>query len=624
MIIEIGTALLLLAGLLCIGIAVNSFFYKKPLNKLLFMAVLTAITCAFFYLLHIFIISDFSYAIVFNNSFSAKPLIYKISGAWGNHEGSMLMWVLILFICSYFFAAAHPQDFTAAGVLGLHGLTLCSYLILASNPFELLEITPKQGVGLNPILQDIGLAIHPPILYVGYVSTTIIFAFAASAMHSGKIDSKFARALQPWVMLSWAFLTLGIGLGSWWAYRELGWGGWWFWDPVENVSLLPWLILTALLHANKILQNRNIMHFWVMLLCVLAFGFSLLGTFVVRSGLLTSVHSFASDPARGVFLLAIFVAFVGYGIYKISVFNIPKAKPIEFFSREGILLANNLVLFVATLSIAFATLYPNFLEALGKPIITIGAPYYNKTFVPLITPLLVLMVIGMFSGWGKAKLSRYKHSLSYIALLSVLGGAAAGLIGDLESALFVIYAALAFWILFGSISYFKEKQKIRSFNKNQLGAMTTSHIGIAIMVFAIALNYAYSEQTEKYVEIGEEVVVDGTKFKIETSKLYKYPNYFAARADISVTGEDGEKITMLHPEVRRYLSNGQTTAETAIYNGVLYDIYTLIASTNDKTQKIALKIYKNYGMVWLWLGILMVTAGGFIILFGRLTKKAKK
>ena len=488
---------------------------------------------AFLALTHAYVTSDFTVWNVVENSHSAKPLLYKISGVWGNHEGSMLLWVLILTLYGAavaLFGGNLPERLRAR-VLAVQAWIATGFLaftLFTSNPFARVSPPPLDGNDLNPLLQDPGLAFHPPMLYLGYVGFSMAFAFAVAALIEGRVDAAWGRWVRPWTLAAWCFLTGGIALGSWWAYYELGWGGWWFWDPVENVSLMPWLLGTALLHSAVVVEKREALKAWTLLLAILAFGFSLLGTFIVRSGLLSSVHAFASDPTRGVFILALLAIAVG-GSLTLFALRAPKLKAQGLFapvSREAGLLVNNLLLGTATATVFVGTLYPLLLEAMGGGKVSVGPPYFELTFAPLMLPLVLVMAAGPFLNWKRADLAGVLGRLKFAALAAVATGLGAWAVEDRGAVLACVAFGLAAWLLAGTLSELAERiqlfraplaeslRRARRLPRAHYG-MTLAHAGLAIAIFGITASSAWKQEEVTLLRPGETVSLAGYDYRFE-------------------------------------------------------------------------------------------------------------
>lgn len=595
----------------------------------------SAVTVSFLLLCAAYLLSDFSVANVYENSHTAKPLLYKLTGAWGNHEGSMLLWVTLLGVFTLAYACRTNRDAqekaAALGVLGvvIAGFTL--FILLTSNPFTRLSPVPFEGKSLNPLLQDIGLALHPPLLYLGYVGFAVVFAQAVAALMSRQpIDSLWARQVRPWVLLAWAFLTAGIGLGSWWAYRELGWGGWWFWDPVENISLLPWLSATALLHCLLILSKRPMLQNWTLLLAIITFTFSLLGTFLVRSGLLTSVHSFASDPARGIYILGFITLVTGGSLWLYAV-RYPRPAEPDFLpvSREGGIMVNNLLLVTLCVTVFLGIIYPLLLQVFDLPSVSVGAPFYNQVVVPVGLPLLLLAGIAPFlawkrSGWNASRrLLRHAGfaSLAVVLVLAILF--AAELPALLHMPMAILAAICGIWLLAATLVY--ARKHYHAANKRLSPAATgmlLAHAGLGVFALAAALASAGRIETEQQVAVGQTVAVAGYEVELARLDVSQAENYTRTRATLYLTGiENGESLT-LYPETRYYPVRRMETAESALQSSLTRDVYTAIATvadlgdSNERQKLVTLRLYILPAIGWIWAGFIMVSLGGFAAAYG--------
>ena len=588
---------------------------------------------AFVALTQAYVNSDFSLLNVAQNSHSAKPLLYKITGVWANHEGSMLLWVLILTLFGgavSVFGANLPPGLRARvlAIQGLIGTGFLAFILFTSNPFERLVPAPLDGSGLNPLLQDPGLAFHPPMLYLGYVGFSIAFSFAIAALIEGRVDAAWARWVRPWTLAAWAFLSLGIALGSWWAYYELGWGGWWFWDPVENASFMPWLVGTALLHSATVVEKRDALKSWTILLAILAFSLSLIGTFLVRSGVLTSVHAFATDPGRGLFILVLLVIVIG-GSLTLFAMRAPRLRGGGLFapvSREGALVLNNLFLTTATITVFLGTLYPLFLDAVTGDKISVGAPFFEATFVPLMVPMLVAMAVGPMLAWKRADLA---GALSRLWFAFVAAAAAAFITlyqHDDGSVLAALGMALAAWLIAGALVELAGRLKLfRVPLGDSLGrarhlpratyGMTIAHFGLGIVVAGITAASAWQQESIQTQRIGETVEVAGYGFTLLDVDTGTGPNYQAERATFHLT-RDGAVIATLFPEKRFYPVEGRQTTEAAIYTTWLADLYAVVGDA-DGAGGWTTRLYHNPLVPWLWIGVLVMVMGGVVSLTDR-------
>ncbi len=632
MIPELGHFALILA--LCVAVVQASLpligaAYNKPgwmaVARPAAQAQMLFLLIAFGCLTYAFIVHDFSVAYVAHNSNSRLPLPYRISGVWGAHEGSLLLWALTLVIWTnavLLFSRSLPVNIVARviGVLGMVSIGFLLFMLLTSNPFDRLLPAAADGRDLNPLLQDPGLVIHPPMLYMGYVGFAVPFAFAVAAMLSGRLDAAWARWSRPWTNVAWMFLTLGIALGSWWAYYELGWGGWWFWDPVENASFMPWLVGTALMHSLAVTEKRSAFKAWTVLLAIFAFSLSLLGTFLVRSGVLTSVHAFATDPERGVFIL-IFLGIVVGGSLALYAWRAPQIRStgqFQLFSRETALLLNNVILVVAAASILLGTLYPLVLDALGLGKISVGPPYFNSVFIPLTAPLAVLVGFGIMSRWKQDNFGRLFALLRWAMLAAlVLGIAWASLMPDFKLAA-VVGLVLAMWVVTSSVVAFKARLSgkknllpaLRSIPRGFYG-MTLGHLGVAVFIVGITLTSLYSIEKDIRLAPGESYEMGGYTFRFDGVQALNGPNYSGHHARLTVT-RDGDLVKVMEPEKRIYFVQRQPMTEAAIDAGLTRDLFIALGEQVDAQGGWAVRLYVKPYIRWIWLGALIMAIGGLI------------
>ncbi len=587
--------------------------------QLFFMAV------AYFCLTYAFLTHDFSVAYVANNSNTALPVLYLISGVWGAHEGSLLLWALTLSIWTglvAFFSQSIPP-LTMARVLGVMGLVSIGFilfLLLTSNPFARLFPFPVEGADLNPLLQDPGLAVHPPMLYMGYVGFSVAFAFSIAALLEGRLDSAWARWSRPWTNIAWVFLTLGITLGSWWAYYELGWGGWWFWDPVENASFMPWLVGTALIHSLAASEKRGVFKTWTVLLAIFAFSLSLLGTFLVRSGVLTSVHAFASDPARGLFILIFLAVVVGGSLllYAIRAPQVKSSSTFDLVSRESVLLINNVLLVVTAASILLGTLYPLFIDALGLGKISVGPPYFNAVFIPLMAPLSIAVGFGVLLHWKRDTLKPLWQRLKGVVAFCLLTGLLVPLLMPYYSWAAVLGVTLAMWTLATSFLAFKDRLGKQGFNWKRLTqipagfyGMTVAHSGIAVFVIGITFTSVYSIEKDVRMAPGDKLDMAGYVFEFHGVKETEGPNYDAMQGYLTVTYQ-GQEVARLEPQKRIYRVRKMPMTEAAIDAGVFRDLFVAIGEQLDSQGAWSLRIYYKAFIRWIWMGGVFMALGGII------------
>lgn len=579
---------------------------------------------SFICLTYAFMVDDFSVAYVANNSNSALPWYYKFSAVWGAHEGSLLLWALIL--AGWTFAVAifsrHlPEEMLARvlAVMGMISVGFLLFLIVTSNPFErLLPNSPVDGRDLNPLLQDFGLIVHPPMLYMGYVGFSVAFAFAIAALLGGKLDAAWARWSRPWTIIAWAFLGIGIALGSWWAYYELGWGGWWFWDPVENASFMPWLVGTALIHSLAVTEKRGVFKSWTVLLAIAAFSLSLLGTFLVRSGVLTSVHAFATDPERGVFILAFLLVVVGGSLALFAV-RAPVVKSqvgFGLWSRETLLLINNIVLVVSAAMILLGTLYPLVLDALTGAKLSVGPPYFNALFLPLMALLMAVISVGVLVRWKDTPLKWLGSMLAPVLVASVvLAVIATFLHGDFHWAVLAV-CLLAFWVILAGVRDILDKTRhkglikgLPSLSRSYWG-MQMAHLGFAVCALGVVLTSLGSYERDLRMAPGDSVELAGYRFQFDGAVHHEGPNFISDKGTVRVF--DGERqIKVLHPEKRLYTVQQATMTEAGIDAGFTRDLFVALGEPLEQGAW-AVRIHIKPFVRWIWLGALLMGFGGFL------------
>jgi cytochrome c-type biogenesis protein CcmF len=561
------------------------------------------VVCAFMTLMLLRIDSDFSVVNVALHSNLSLPLLYKIAGTWGNHEGSMLLWVLVLSAFGLALSRSSKTEIAVAAQAALAAGALL-FILFTSNPFLRQFPLPPDGDALNPVLQDIALAMHPPLLYVGYVGFSIVFSLAVAALITGQAGREFAKIARPWILISWTALTLGIGLGSWWAYRELGWGGFWFWDPVENASLLPWLAGTALLHSAIVLEKRGQLAAWVILLSILTFGLSLMGTFLVRSGALTSVHSFASDPARGLFILAYIVITIGGALllYGLRAHKIAAAEPMRPLSREGMIVFNNLFFLSACATVLLGTIYPLFAEWINGEKLTVGAPYFNVTFIPLMVLPLLLAGVAPLLPWKQASLEKIWSA----ARPAVFAAAAIVMLVLAYLHTHIAYTALGlgfgFWLLVLSSQWLANGWK--SLPRTYALSVFFAHAGVAMLVIGITGAGLWQEELNRNVSAGDKLDIAGYHLTYVGEETVRGANFDAKRAELSIEGKD----IRLFPEYRSYDIRRSSTSEAALYSTWSGDLYAVIGEGDG--EHTALRLYYNPAIRFVWLGCLMMGLAG--------------
>ncbi len=600
-------------------------------------ALLFFVGLSFVALTYAFVVNDFSVAYVATNSNTALPLAYRIAAVWGAHEGSLLLWVLILAMWTAavgWFSRGMPDQFVARvlAVMGLIGIGFLLFILLTSNPFDRLLTPPPEGRDLNPLLQDPGLVLHPPMLYFGYVGFSVAFAFAIAALIDGRMDAAWARWARPWTNIAWVFLTIGIALGSWWAYYELGWGGWWFWDPVENASFMPWLVGTALVHSLAATEKRGVFKAWTVLLAVIAFSLSLLGTFLVRSGVLTSVHAFATDPTRGVFILIFLGIVVGgsLALYAWRAAAVRSDVRFGFISRETALLINNVLLLSAAATVLLGTLYPLVLDALNLGKISVGPPYFNSVFVPLTAPLALLVGVGAIARWKHHDPRQLLGPLTLPFAASVVAGFAfPALALPHYSLVAAMGMTLAFWVTLSTLYGLWERIALRTHKLHALAqtprhfvGMMLGHFGIAVFVVGVTLTSLYSVEKDVGLEKGQSYELAGHTFIFEGVADRPGPNYVAKRGTVRVL-KDGREVAILHPEKRNYRSQSNPMTEAAIDPGLTRDIYVALGEPIGG-ERWSLRIYHKAYVRWIWLGALFMAAGGLLAATDRRYRMAQR
>ena len=563
-----------------------------------------------------FYINDFSVLYVAEHSNSQLPIIYRLGAVWGGHEGSLLLWIFLLSTWTILVAQLSKalDEFMVARVIGVLGLVssgLLLFVLTTSNPFTRLLPAAPDGRSLNPLLQDPGLVFHPPMLYMGYVGFSVAFAFAIASLLSGRLDAAWARWSRPWTTAAWVFLTLGIALGSWWAYYELGWGGWWFWDPVENASFIPWLVGTALLHSLAVTEKRGGFKSWTVLLAITAFSLSLLGTFLVRSGVLTSVHAFATDPRRGVFILIFLVLVVGSSL-ALYAWRAPKSTmggKFSLSSRETFILLGNVFLVTSAGSVLLGTLYPLLIDALHLGKISVGPPYFNSVFVPIMIPLLVLMGIGPWTNWKNTNLLTVIKRLWLAGLVALLAAILIPLMMGEFTWLAGIGFLLAFWVIASGCLQIVRQAKVGKPTRSFIG-MQLAHLGIAIFVIGVTMVGAYQEEKDVRMLAGETVSVGGYQIQLQGVNKVPGPNYEAMRGTFLLS-KNGQPQATMYPEKRNYFSSTMPMTEAAIDTSLTRDIYVSLGEELDDTSW-AVRVYYKPFVDWIWGGCLFMALGGIL------------
>lgn len=637
MIAEAGLITLWLAATLALLQFIISLFFVKSGNQNLLniispIAVVQGLLCfiSFIILMILFVETDLSVLLVAQNSHIDKPWIFKLAGTWGNHEGSMLLWVSVLALSGAAIALFEKRldKKTFAATLMVQAFVsfgFYAFLLFASNPFERLSPAPIEGAGLNPLLQDIGLAFHPPTLYIGYVGLSIAFSVAVGGLISGKINAALARAMRPWALLAWIFLTLGISAGSYWAYYELGWGGWWFWDPVENASLMPWIAATALLHSIAVMATRDALRSWTIILALVGFAMSMAGTFLVRSGILTSVHAFAVDPERGAFILALMVINVAGALllYALRINQVRQGKIFNLLSREGAIVANNILL-VSILAVVFmGTLFPLFAEGFADKKISVGPPYFNKASIPFIFILMILLFIGPLLRWRKDMFSR----ISKMVILSAFIGIAIIIIMLLIAPDVPIFSSIA--IALSAALAFASFMPLKGRNLRRtplpIYGMVIAHFGIAVTAFGMAAESGFSSQLLKSVEIGDKNEISGWNVQLKNVVPIIGDNYVANQAELRISKEGARDqiFEIMKPEQRYFFRPEQETSEAALLTKWNGQLYAVLGTQNDNGRW-QLRIWWKPFVTFIWYGSIIIALGGLISLLGRGRKPKKK
>ena len=618
MLSNIGNFLLFLNVFLSILIIYNSFNCLKvsdsTISKNIFkISVIqsTSILICFFTLIAAFLVSDFSLINVYQNSHSLKPIFYKISGTWGNHEGSLLLWAIILTIFSFLFLIfnnSHPKRYRLYTLIiqNLLILGFLFFILFNSNPFSVITPAPKEGLGLNPILQDPALAIHPPLLYLGFVGSSIYFSAAMASIITNYSNRAFASSIKKWVIISWAFQTLGILVGSIWAYYELGWGGFWFWDPVENASLLPWFAMTALLHSLLVLEKREALYFWTIILCLITFTLSVTGTFLVRSGILNSVHTFANDPTRGVYILAFLGLMIFASVYLLFTKYKPETNYISANSKETFVLINNWFMMFYLLTVLLGTLYPIFTDVIFNSKISVGPPFYNSVIIPVVVFFLFLMAIGPQAKWIKNKFVNLKPII--IILLGAI------LINFAITYLFKSYSIISNLIIISSL-FLIISSFLDFFKKTKLNfARIVSHLSFGFLIFFIGLNHNFSIEKDFNLKLGETKKIGNFQFILQDLELRQQGNYKAVVGNLKVSNLITNQERNLKPEIRIYDNPKTLTYEASIQSNFFRDYY-LTMSNIDRSDYYNIKFQEKPLMIWIWISVVMLSIGGFLSFF---------
>ncbi|WP_075217512.1 heme lyase CcmF/NrfE family subunit [Mongoliimonas terrestris] len=598
------------------------------------LAQLTFVGLSFAALTYAYVISDFSVANVYENSHSLKPMLYKVTGVWGNHEGSMLLWVLILalFGASVAVFGRNLPASLKANVLGVQGWITVAFLLfilVTSNPFIRMNPAPFEGQDLNPILQDIGLAIHPPLLYLGYVGFSISFAFAVAALIEGRIDAAWARWVRPWTLAAWIFLTAGISMGSYWAYYELGWGGWWFWDPVENASFMPWLLGTALLHSAVVMEKRNALKIWTVLLAILTFSLSLLGTFLVRSGVLTSVHAFATDPARGVFILMILCVFIGGSLtlFAARAAQLTQGGVFAPVSREGALVLNNILLTASCATVLVGTLYPLALEGVTGEKISVGAPFFNLTFGPMMIPLLMAVPFGPYLAWKRGDVLGASQRLMVAFAAAIVATLVAFYLTSGGPVLAALGVGLAAWLIVGAFSELVTRARFReaglATGLRRLAGLpraafgtAVAHAGLGVTLLGIVGVSTLQVENILVMTPGQTATIGRYEVTFDSAETRRGPNFTELVAHMTAR-KDGEVVAKMDPAKRLYTARQMPTTEASIVTHGFSQLYVTLGEESERTDQLVVRMFDKPMVTLIWLGSLVMMAGGLLSLSDR-------
>lgn len=602
----------------------------RPGTQALWLLTAVAYGC----LTYAFYTNDFSVVYVVQHSNSGLPAMYRIAGVWGGHEGSLLLWHFMLtswMMAVSLFSRQLPDAMVSRvlGILALVAVGFLLFMLVTSNPFLRLIDVPADGRDLNPLLQDPGLVFHPPMLYMGYVGLAVPFAFAIAALLNGRLDAAWARWSRPWATAAWVFLTLGIALGSWWAYYELGWGGWWFWDPVENASFLPWLVSVALIHSLAVTEKRGLFRNWTIILAITAFSLSLLGTFLVRSGVLTSVHAFATDPRRGVFILIFLFVVVGGSLtlFALRASKVRSSGSFALVSRETFLLVNNVLMTTAAATVLLGTLYPLLVDSLNLGKLSVGPPYFNAVFVPIMVPVLLFMVVGTYARWKTDGVAELARKLGATAVVSIVLGCTLPLLAGPWSAAASLGLSLALWIVLSSVVHIVRQLKDTARWKSIPGSfwgMHIAHIGIAVCTVGITMVTGYETEKDVRMAVGDTVSVGGYTFKLTGIREAKGPNYRADVGDVELIRDD-KVLRTLHPEKRTYFSSTMPMTEAAIDTGLTRDVYVSLGErlAGGDAPAWAMRVYYKPFVSWIWGGALLMGLGGALAALDRRYRKKR-
>jgi cytochrome c-type biogenesis protein CcmF len=592
-------------------------------------AIVQGVLCVFAFgaLVWLFWITDLSVLLVASNSHIDKPAIFKLAGTWGNHEGSMLLWVTVMTLSGAAIALLEKRIDAKTlgatlGVQAIVSLGFFAFLLFSSNPFERLVPAPAQGAGLNPLLQDIGLAFHPPTLYIGYVGLSVAFSFAVGALLTRQVGPAFARAMRPWVLAAWIFLTLGITAGSYWAYYELGWGGWWFWDPVENASLMPWLAATALLHSVSVLATRNALRAWTIILALVAFAMSMAGTFLVRSGILTSVHSFAVDPERGAFILALMLLYTGaaFVLFALRIGTVKQGEPFQLVSREGGIVANNIFLSVILGIVLIGTLYPLAAEAFGEKV-SVGPPYFNKATVPIALALMLALLLGPMLRWRRDEIKRHKYWLVGFFAIILWTSVTLWMLAPSAGLFPILGIGLALALAIASFAPLKGRKLLRT--PLPVFGMVIAHFGLALSVFGMASESGFSRETLTALAPGQSAKVEAWEVRLDEVVPAIGENWVGIEAQMLARRDNGKSF-VLRPQTRQFFEPEMNTTEAALLTRWNGQLYAVIAQPDERSDKWQVRLWWKPFVTFIWYGGVLVALGGLIALLGRMFRRPKK
>ncbi len=599
----------------------NEYFDQIKLTNIIFLCIL----CSFICLTYSFISSDFALDVISKNSNSQLPYVYKITGVWGNHEGSILLWLLVMTFFGFLFSknSSSPLNFKKVVLRIQNSLSflIASFVVFTSNPFKKTFPPPVEGSDLNPLLQDPGLAIHPPFLYLGYVGFSIIYSISLASL-SSEFKEYLIKTIKPWIFVSWIFLTCGIGLGSWWAYYELGWGGFWFWDPVENASLLPWLTATALLHTIVIADKKKIFINWIVALSILTFVLSLLGTFLVRSGVLVSVHAFANDPTRGVYILLLLLGISGYGIF-VYLKNLDQkiSRPkLNIISREGMISLNNIFMLSLSFTILLGTIYPLFSSVLFNSKISVGAPFFNSILMPVMFPFIAGMVLGPYVKWGKDDIKLLLNRLRFLFILLIFLSLLIWYLSYGDPVLAIIFITLGFFLIASSFYEIYQFLRIKTSIPIKLIAQVSAHAGIGLLIIGATGNSILKEERIQFQEIGESVKINNFDVEFLGVKKKEGPNYISQMGLFKIKNDE-KIVKILRPEKRFYNSGKQVTTEAAIHSSIFGDLYIAIGDAHEDKNQWTTRIWFNPFTLWIWIGVLFLAIGGLFSFYNSIKRK---